>query len=117
MELIPEFEYNTLSKGVELKGIKEFKLCLSSPQAVALKKIEKRINKYQLSSALESNSIRTALNGFLFLISEMWGMFRYQNLCEVRAMFIGGQVESVSYVSDGKDKVLVHINLKEMSDS
>ena len=82
MELIPEFEYNALSNGVELKGIKEFKLLLSLPQASALKKIEKRVNKYQLSSALEPSSIKTAFNGFLFLTSELWGMFRYQNLCE-----------------------------------
>ena len=98
--------YNYLSDAFE------FQLRLSPSHVKSLKKVQKRTDQYNLSSALEPGSIRTAIKGFGMLLPALWGMFRYRNLTEVRALIIGGEVESFNENIINESEVLVKIKLK-----
>ena len=113
MVAIPKFDYEELANIHDFSGMKNIILLLTSSQATTLKKVEKRASKYQLSSALEPNSIRTAVKGFLLFTPELWSSFKYPNLSQIRAMFIGGTVSSVSYDTNDDGSILVNINLKD----
>ena len=115
MESIPIFDYEELEKIHNFSGMKNIILSLSPAQAVVLKKVEKRSSEYQLSTALEPGSIRTAIKGFKLFVPELWGSLKYPNLSQIRVAFIGGDVGLVSYDTNKDGKILVHITFNDGS--